>query len=60
MSFENGFTDVVGGNPFRAEESSVEASDTLGCSRTVGKFNKDVSILRCRILSAAVEMSSVV
>lgn len=35
----------MGGNLFRAEESSVEASDTSGCSCSVGKFDKDVAIL---------------
>lgn len=46
MSFEDGFTDVVGSDLFRAEESAVESSDTSGCSRSIGKFDENVSILK--------------
>jgi hypothetical protein len=46
MSFEDGFTDVVGSDLFRAKESAVESSDTSGCSCSIGKFDKDVAILK--------------
>lgn len=46
MSSENRFADVMSSDLLCTEESTIEASDTIGCCSDIGELDEDMTLLK--------------